>query len=94
MRSQSGRAVNDLLQFLVLVIVVPPIVCCALQAAVMVIGMVLPGLVVLAIALGVAGALGAGFAVKRRVPPPREMDLAARVPPVRRPPGIADRRHR
>lgn len=92
MRSKSGRVVNDLVEFLVLVIVVPPILCCALQAAVSIIGFVLPGLMVLAIALFVAGALGAGFAVRRRVPPGWNADLAARVPPVRRPPGIEDHR--
>jgi hypothetical protein len=93
MTSQSGRALGDIFEFLVLVIVVPPIVCCALQAAVAVIGMVLPWLILFGIALGVAGVLGAGFAVRRRVLPPIDGDLAIRVPPVRRPPGLPDRRH-
>lgn len=92
MTSQSGRVLGDIVEFLMVVMVVPPLVCCALQAAVAVIGMVVPWLFIFAIALVMVGVLGAGFAVRRPVLPRRE-DLAARVPPVRRPPGIADRRH-
>ena len=92
MTSESGRALGEILELLVMVLIVPTIVCCVLQAAVAVVGMMLPWLILLAIALVVAGFLGAGFAVRRRVPPPVGGDLAARVPAIRRPPGIPDRR--
>ena len=93
MGSQSGRGLSDLIEFIAVVLVVPPIACCALQALVAIVGIVLPWVSLFAVALVVAGGVGAGFAARRRVFPPAGGDIAARIPPVRRPPGIADRRH-
>jgi len=85
---------ESLLELLVVLLVVPPILCCSLQAAAMIIGMVIPWLALVVIALGVAACVGAGFAARRRVPPPvGHGDLPIRIPPVRRPPGVPDRRH-
>jgi len=88
---------DALIQLAVLVLVVPPLVCCALQVVAMVIGMVLPWVMLAVIAVGVAACLGAGFAARQRVAPHLgHDDPPLRVPPVRRPPGIADgrREHR
>ena len=94
MTSNRGRATFDtLVELLVTLLLVPPLVCCALQVLAMVLGMVIPWLVLAVIALGLAACFSAGFAARRRVPPPVEHgDLPARVPPVRRPAGIPDRR--
>jgi hypothetical protein len=82
-----------LLELLVMVVIVPPLICCALQALAMVVGVVLPWVMLAVIALGGAACLGAGVAARRRMLPPiGHDDLPARVLPVRRPPGIADRR--
>ncbi|MFI5398503.1 MAG: hypothetical protein ACHQ9S_23480 [Candidatus Binatia bacterium] len=95
MTSDRGRALMDtLIELVVAMLVVPPLVCCALQVIAMVLGMVLPWLMLVVVALGLAVCFSAGFAARHRVPPPIEhQDLPARVPPVRRPPGIPDRRH-
>lgn len=95
MNRQHGRAlVETLVELAVLVLVLPPLLCCALQLVAMVLGVVLPWLMLAAIALGLAACFSAGFAGRRRIAPPiGHDDLPARVPPVRRPPGIADRRH-
>lgn len=95
MTSNGSRALMDaLVELAVMLLVVPPLVCCALQVVAMVLGVVLPWLMLLIIALGLAACFSAGFAARRRVIPPLgHGDLPARVPPVRRPPGIHDRRH-
>jgi FtsH-binding integral membrane protein len=94
MSSSRGRAVVDaLVELVVMVLVVPPLVCCALQVIAMVLGVVLPWLMLVVIALGLAACFSAGLAARRPVAPPiGHDDLPARVLPVRRPPGIADRR--
>jgi len=95
MTSNHGRALMDaLVELAVILLVVPPLVCCALQVIAMVLGVALPWLMLVLIALGLAACFSAGFAARRRVAPPLgHNDLPARVPPVRRPPGIPDRRH-
>jgi hypothetical protein len=92
MGSESGRGLSEVFEFLAVVLLVPPIFCCALQVLVAIVGIVLPWVLLFGVALVVAGGIGAGFAARRRVLPPGG-GIAARVPPVRRPPGIADRRH-
>jgi hypothetical protein len=89
-----GRAlVETLVELAVMLVVVPPLVCCALQVVAMVLGVVLPWLMLAVIALGLAACFSAGLAGRRRIAPPLgHDDLPARVPPVRRPPGIQDRR--
>lgn len=94
MKGQGGRALMEtVVELVVALLIVPPLVCCAVQAIAMIIGAALPWVMLFLVVLGVAGCLGAGFAARRRILPPIALDdLAARVPPVRRPPGIPDRR--
>jgi hypothetical protein len=85
---------DALVELVVMLLIVPPLVCCALQVVAMVLGVVLPWLMLLIIAVGLVACLSAGVATRRRVAPPLPHDdLPVRVPPVRRPPGIPDRRH-
>lgn len=90
----GGRALMDtLIEVVVMLLIVPPLVCCALQVVSMMLSVVLPWLMLLIIAVGVAVCLSAGFVTRRRVAPPLgHDDLPVRVPPMRRPPGIQDRR--
>ncbi len=84
---------GKLLELLVALLVIPPLICCALQASAAIMGIVLPWLIGGAIALGVVACVSAGLATRRRiVPPVAPDDLPMRVPPVRRPRGIEHRR--
>src|ERR1043166_9656722 len=85
--AQTGRvSMATLIELLVIVLIVPPLICCALQALVMMVGIVVPWLVLGVIVLGVVACLAAGVGARRRVPPFLEHDdLQVRVPPLRRP---------
>lgn len=90
---QTGRAaVGTLVEALVVVAVVPPIVCCLLQAAVSLAGIVLPWIAI-AMIMAALGACLAAAVTARRLPPPHEQPLPPpALPPIRRPPGIPERR--
>jgi len=94
-RDASGRVtMESLIELVVALMIAPTIVCCLVQAAAMLLAMVVPWVAVVVVAVGVAACLGAGLAARRRMGPPiRHGNLPMRVPPVRRPAGIPDRRH-
>lgn len=95
MNGQPGRAMLEaLIELVVALLIVPPLLCCAFQAVAMVIGIVLPWLALVAVVV----VLGACLAVvlsnrpDRPLPDGRPLPPPLVVPPVRRPPGIPDRR--
>ena len=93
MKGQAGRVSFDaLVELLVALFIVPPLVCCAIQAVALVLAAVLPWLVIAAIVFGAAACLAVGLSSRHREHTHLEDDMPVRVLPVRRPPGIPDRR--
>lgn len=92
---ESGRVTEALLELLILVAVVPPVVCCVLQTALAFVGIVVPWLALVMITALVCACLGALAVGRRQLPPagPRPVP-PPRLPPIRRPAGIPDRRGR
>ena len=92
-KAESGRAtLSALIEALVVVAIVPPLLCCALNAAVLLVGIVLPWIALVLISAAL-GACLAAVALTRRLPPPGPDQIPPPVlPPIRRPPGIQDRR--
>lgn len=91
-RNCGGRvSIESLLEVLVVIAVVPPLVCCALQAALTVIAIVVPWVVLGVVAIGVAACLAAGLALRNGRPrhmlpiPPGGGPV---LPPIRRPPAL------
>ncbi len=91
MNDERGRASMDtLVELVVALLIVQPLMCCAFQAIVLVISVVLPWLLLVGI---VAVCLGAGMTIRRHGHVEIEDEQPLRIPPVRRPAGIAERRH-
>ena len=92
--AQTGSVfLEALLEFLLLVTIVPPVICCGLQVLMAVVALVLPWLALVAIAAMVIGALAAAASVPRsRVPVDAGDNGLPPPPPVRRP--SSDRRLR
>jgi protein-S-isoprenylcysteine O-methyltransferase Ste14 len=91
--SESGRVVEALLELLILIAVVPPLVCCALQGAFVFVGIIVPWVALVTITALVCVGLGALALGRRQLPPPDPRPIPPPgLPPIRRPPGIPDRR--
>ena len=90
---EAGRIAEALLELLVLITVVPPIVCCMLQAALAVVGIIVPWVALVTITALICIGVGVIAAGRRQLPPagPRPIPPPG-LPPIRRPPGIPDRR--
>lgn len=90
---ESGRVVEGLLELLALVTIVPPLVCCALSAALALVGIVVPWLGLVMITAIVCACLSAGIIGRGQRPPGGLGPLPPpRLPAIRRPPGIHDQR--
>lgn len=95
--AESGRAVGTLLEIIVLIAVVPPLICCLVQAAFSLVAIALPWaalVIVTALFCACIGALAVG---RRQVLPPAPPQPPQRLalPPTRRPasPSASPRRH-
>ena len=96
-RAETGSvSLEALLELVLVMVIVPPVLCCAMQALLALVGIVMPWLALVAIAAIAVGALAAAAAAARlhtplpldagrnELPPP---------PPVRRPAGDRGFRH-
>lgn len=92
LRSQAGHVLEGLLQLLLVAVIGPPIVCCALSALLALVGIVVPWLGLIAVAAIVCGLFGAGVLVRRAAPPENLGAPPPVLPPIRRPRAIAERR--
>ena len=94
-RTQTGSvSLEALLEFLLLVTIVPPVICCGLQVLLALVGLVLPWLALVAIAAIVIGALAAAVAAPRgRVAVDAGGNELPLPPAVRRPGGDRWRQH-
>ena len=88
-RNCRGRiGLEALIEFLVVIAVVPPLVCCALQAALTVVAIVVPWVVLGVVAIGVAACLAAALVLRNggaRHMPPVAPGGGPVLPPIRRP---------
>jgi hypothetical protein len=88
----SGRVgIESLIELLVVIAVVPPLVCCALQAALTLVAIVVPWVALALLGIGLAACFAAILAAYRGAPramgPPPDGGVPL-LPPIRRPPGI------
>lgn len=95
---ESGRAVEALLELIVLIAVVPALICCLIQAALSLVAIALPWVALVAIAALLCAGIGALSIGRRQLPPPAAPQPPQRLalPPIRRPSGQSGspRRHR
>jgi hypothetical protein len=88
---ESGRAVEAVLELVVLIAVVPPLICCFVQAALALVAIALPWAAFVIITALLCACIGTLSVGRRRHlppagPPPQQAQRLA-LPPIRRPSG-------
>ncbi len=94
---ESGRAIEALLELMVLIAIVPPLICCFIQAALSLLAIALPWITVIVITALLCACIGALSLGRRHLPPagPAQPPQRLALPPIRRPsgPSGSPRRH-
>lgn len=88
---QAGSVnIETLLGFLLALMIVPPLVCCALQTFALMVGMIVPWLTLAVVGIAFAVCLTTGLHLRRQ-PAASDQESPIPLPPIRRPAGLSER---